>query len=250
MDEGGEPMAEGKRMSLRTGIYLLLFAAVCSGAVYLSYHLVVKERIAMEARLREKDERIGELEADNERLNTYLRLLQHQERRAHIQVLDQRAGADGTVINRIRFTEVDPDGTPIGKDQEFELPGDRIYVDSLVIKFEDHFVREGDPLRGKALVFFQRIFTNRVTPDEGHSLDEPGKAPEIYAAEKAQSAWERDLWRRFWEVGNDERLAREKQVKAMHGQAISQKLQPGKIYQVVVRNTGEATFPPPAELNE
>jgi hypothetical protein len=242
-------MVEGKRMSLKMLGYLLLFVLVGSGAVYLSYHLVVKERIALETKLREKEKHIGELEAENERLNTYLRLLQHQERRAQIQVTDQRTGVNGTLINRIRFTEVRPDGTPIGKEQEFELPGDRIYVDSLVIKFEDHFVKEGDPLRGKALVFFQRIFTNKVTPDEGYPLDEPGKAPEIYAAEKAQTAWERDLWRQFWEVGNNERLAKEKQVQAMHGQAISQKLQPGKIYQVLIRNTGEATFPPPTELN-
>ncbi len=241
-------MAGGRVGSLKIFVYLLIFVAVGSSAVYLSYQLVVKDRLAMETKLREKDERIGELELENQRLNAYLRLLQHEERRAQIQVLEQRTGVDGAVVNKIRFTEVRSDGTPIGKERVFDLPGDQVYVDFLVIKFEDHFVKEGDPLRGKALVFFQRIFTNKVMPDEGYPLDEPGKAPEIYAAEQAQTDWEKDLWRQFWKVGNDEKLAEEKQVKAMHGQAISQKLQPGKIYHVLIRNTGEATFPPPTEL--
>jgi len=243
-------MPGSKVMSLKMFVYLLIFVAVGSAAVYLSYQLVVKERLAMETKLKERDQRIGELEAENQRLNAYLRLLQHQERRARIQVLEQRTEADGKTINKIRFMEVKPDGTPIGKERIFELPGDQVYVDSLVIKFEDHFVKEGDPLRGKALVFFQRIFSNKVTPDEGYPLDDPGKAPEIYAAEKAQTSWEEDLWRQFWKVGNDERLAEEKQVKAMHGQAVSQKLQPGKIYHVLIRNTGEATFPPPTDLEK
>ena len=44
------------------------------------------------------------------------------------------------------------------------LDGDEIYVDTLVIKFEDDFVMAGDALKGKALMLFRRIFTDRKRP--------------------------------------------------------------------------------------
>jgi hypothetical protein len=81
-------------------------------------------------------------------------------------------------------------------------------VDTLVIKFEDDFVTAGDALKGKALLLFRRIFTDRKRPAEGEVLDKEGQIPQSYAAERAPTAFERELWARFWELANDPKRPR------------------------------------------
>jgi len=133
----------------------------------------------------------------------------------------------------------------VGSQRVLEIKGDEVYVDTLVIKFEDHFVEAGDPLKGKSLLLFRRIFTNRVKPDEGYVLDKRGVPPEIYAVRAASSPFERDLWARFWEVANSEQLAKQAGVKAIHGQAVYGRLLPNMVYTLLMRSTGETMLPPP-----
>ena len=61
----------------------------------------------------------------------------------------------------------------------------------------------GDALKGKALLLFRRIFTDRRRPADGDVLDREGQMPQSYAAERAPTAFERELWARFWELAND-----------------------------------------------
>jgi hypothetical protein len=82
---------------------------------------------------------------------------------------------------------------------------DEVSIDALVIKFEDTFVTAGDALKGKALLLFRRIFTDRRRPADGDVLGREGQMPQSYAAERAPTAFERELWARFWELANDPR---------------------------------------------
>ena len=43
--------------------------------------------------------------------------------------------------------------------------------------------------------------------------------PEVYGEPQATSTFEKDLWKRFWDLANDEKLARESGVRAIHGDA-------------------------------
>jgi hypothetical protein len=189
--------------------------------------------------------KVAKLERETLRLETFLRLLEHTERRAQLEVVSQTQNPAGETVNHLRFTELDPQGGVIGAQREVEIIGDEIYVDTLTIKFEDHFVEEGDPLKGKALLLFRRIFTNRVRPDDGYDLDREGVPPELYASRTAVNDFERDLWTRFWAVANSETLAKKAGVKAMHGQAICGRLEPHRVYTLLMRSTGELVLPPP-----
>lgn len=223
----------------------LLGAMVVVGAgaagVYLADQLILAPHRKLEAR-------IAELDQENNRLKTYLKLLEHTERRAQLEVLSQTKDEAGETVNKLRFTELDPQGGVVGAQRLMELKGDEIYIDTMVIKFEDHFVEQGDPLKGKALLLFRRIFTNQVKPDDGFILDRQGVAPDIYAVRSASNPFERELWARFWEVSNNEQLAKQFGVSATHGQAVYGKLQPNKVYTLVMRSTGEVTLPPPTDL--
>lgn len=240
MSEQAPPKAPRRPFPIRFFVWSVLVVGVGAASIYLADQLVLAPRRQLVAK-------VAKLEWETLRLKTYLKLLEYTERRAQLEVLSQRSDPAGETVNTLRFTELDPQGGVVGAQRVLEIKGDEVYVDTLVIKFEDHFVEEGDPLKGKALLLFRRIFTNRVKPDDGYVLDRSGVPPELYAAKTAPSAFERDLWERFWKVANSEQLAKQAGVKAMHGQAIYGRLVPNMVYTLLMRSTGEMVIPAPKE---
>ncbi len=222
----------------------LLVIAVGAGGVYLADRLVLAPGREHQRQLVERDARIRALTERNQALEAAVRLLRHTERRARLVVLDQGPEAGGQVRTRVRFTELDSQGDSVGEPRELLLDGDEIYVDALVIKFEDDFVTAGDALKGKALLLFRRIFTDRRRPAEGDVLDREGQMPQSYAAERAPTAFERELWARFWELANDPEEARRRGVRALHGEAVSTRLRKDRVYAITLRSTGELTIQP------
>ncbi len=232
--------APRRRVPFRFLLWSMLVVGAGAAGIYAVDQLFLAPRRKLETR-------VAELDKENNRLKTYLKLLEFTERRAQLEVIAQTKDVDGQTVNKLRFTELDPQGGVIGEQRLVEIVGDEVYVDTLVIKFEDHFIEQGDPLKGKALLVFRRIFTNRVKPDDGYDIDRDGVAPAIYAARSAPSAFERELWTRFWEVANNEELAKRSGVKAMHGQAISGRLLPRMVYTLLMRSTGEVILTPPKD---
>jgi hypothetical protein len=100
----------------------VVLVAVAAASVYLCFELIVEPRQALQNQIREQ----------------------------------------GALQTTIRFTEVDDAGKPIDASQEFTLPGQEVYFDTLVIKFDDHFVEQADPIGGGALIVFRRIFSSTI----------------------------------------------------------------------------------------
>ena len=229
----------GARVAL---LWAVLLVGAGSGGIYVADRLVFAPSREMERRLAERDTQIRALTERAQALEAAVRLLRHTERRARIVVLDQAPGADGQLVTRIRFSELNSSGDAIGEPREFVVTGDEVYVDTLVIKFEDEFVTAGDALKGRSLLLFRRIFGDRLRPVDAHVLDQEGQMPQAYAAEKAPSAFERDLWAQFWTLANDPAEAKRRGVRALHGEAVSAKLRKGGVYAVTFRSTGELTI--------
>lgn len=223
--------------SVRSGIWFVLLVSVVAVSVYLAHELVVVPRRALQ-------DRIATLEQEKLRLETYLEILEHTERRARIEVLRQETDLQGKLQTTIRFTETDANGKSISTSRDVTLPGQEVYFDTLVIKFDDHFVERDDPLKGHALLLFRRIFSSTMRPEEGFPIDAEGEAPEIYAGRQARGGFERDLWTRFWELANDEQLAKEQGVRAIHGDAPYMRLESGRSYEILLRSTGEVIITP------
>jgi len=114
----------------------------------------------------------------------------------------------------------------------------------LVIKFDDHFIEQGDPVKGGALMVFRRVFSSTMRAEDGFVIDKEGQVPEVYAERQATSEFEKDLWRRFWDFANDEKLARERGVRAIHGDAPYMRLEPDRVYEICLRSTGEVIITP------
>ena len=108
-----------------------------------------------------------------------------------------------------------------------------------MIKFDDHFIEQGDAVKGGALMVFRRIFSSTMRPGDGFVIDEDGQVPEVYAERHAATGFEKDLWKRFWDLANDEKLASERGVRAIHGDAPYMRLEPDRVYEICPRSTGE-----------
>jgi hypothetical protein len=241
-------MSNGRQFPVRTFVWTVVLAAVASVSIYLAYELVVVPRRALQDQIREQKETIGRLEQEKQRLQAYLKILEHVDRKARVEVLTQARDQQGNLQTTIRFTETDASGKPITVSRELTLPGQDVYFDTLVIKFEDHFIEEGDPLKGHALLLFRRIFSSTMRPEDGIVIDREGQPPQVYAGQQAPTAFEQELWKRFWELANDEKLAKEHGVRAIHGDAPYVRLEPDRVYEVLLRSTGEVVITPGTRL--
>jgi len=237
-------MSDGRSFPFRSFVWSVVLMAVAAGSVYLSYELVVKPRQAMEDQIRDQKKTILQLEQEKLRLETFLKILKHIDRRARIEVLRQMKDEQGNLQTTIRFTEIDDTGKPVTAFRDLTLPGREVYFDTLVIKFDDHFIEQSDPLKGRALMLFRRIFSSTMKAEDGFVIDVEGQAPEVYAGRQAPSGFEKDLWKRFWEVANNEKMAKERGVRAIHGDAPYMRLEPDRVYEISLRSTGEVIITP------
>jgi hypothetical protein len=80
---------------------------------------------------------------------------------------------------------------------------------------------KSDPVKGGALMVFRRVFSSTMRPEDGFVIDKEGQAPDVYAERHPASEFEKETWtraqtahKRFWDLANDEKLAKERGVRA------------------------------------
>lgn len=203
-----------------------------------------QEIAELNTRLSERERRIELLELDVaerdariEELDTALRFLKIDHRLARLSVLGQERGADGRTETRVRFEELDADGEVIGESAEYTLPGRVAYIESLVIKFGDAYVEQGDIWRGSSICLFRRLFAETQSPEEGFPLDRVGQRPLAYTDDRSPDLVSQ-LWLRFWDYANDPAEAAAAGVRAIHGEAPFIELREGARYLIELRASG------------
>jgi hypothetical protein len=169
-------------------------------------------------------------------------LLKVDHRVAKLEILGQGQTPEGVVRTTVGFTELDAEGQPIGEPREVVVEGAKVYVESLVIRFEDGYVEGGDALRGTSLCLFQRLFGEEQKPKDGAPLDAEGQLPHVYGGDTTPSPLHRDLWQRFWDYANDPELARTLGVRALQGEAPFIEVRPGRTYRLELRSSGGLTI--------
>jgi len=182
--------------------------------------------------------------AEIQRLDTALRLHKLQRRLAQIRVLETGTDeASGRKFSKIEFMELNEQGDPVGEPKQFSLPGEMVYVDYWVVKFDDTYVEQADLERGTSICLFNRIFGDLQTPKDGYTLDEPGQRPGNYTRGGVMSDFEKKIWDDFWTIANDPQQAAQLGIRAVHGDAVSIKVEQGKTYRITVRASGGPEIP-------
>ncbi|MFH0939711.1 MAG: hypothetical protein V1899_10610 [Planctomycetota bacterium] len=212
-------------------LFALLLIGAGAGGTYLADRLYYKP-------MREQKQLIENLESIIGRLSKEIRL-------AEVSVLEQ---TENPLKTKFRFDEVDERGDRISR-REFTVDGDIVYFDALVIKFDDHLQQLRDlPLKEKgfadqfgkkSLILFRRVFGQKQKPEDGFPLDTPDEAPTPYKMKATPpTAFEQKLWKDFWKIANDPKLAKQYDIRAAHGEAPFMKLQKNMVYVLQQRLTG------------
>ncbi|MEM6673910.1 MAG: hypothetical protein AAF726_13785 [Planctomycetota bacterium] len=238
---------------LRT-LVLGAFAAIAAFWSYYFYDQQSQTRRELERR----DERIAALETDNvlkaekieaqaaeiDRLELARELLRLDHRIATIEVVSQGPAEDGSgeIVTEVLFTEVDEAGQPIGEGETMKIRGKRLYVDGLVVKFEDDYVEQGDALRGTSVCLFQRLFSDEVAPEDGIEIDTRYPHPLPFQGDRLPDPLYSELFERIWDYANDPDAAAALGVRAIQGEAPSIEARPGKTYRVELRQSGGMTI--------
>jgi hypothetical protein len=195
------------------------------------------ERLATEVEL--KKAAIAKLE-----LSMGLLKLRHRVARLHV-VSQETDEATGRVRTTVEFCEVDEEGKPIGeKPQTFEIDGDQVYVECLVVKFDDKYIEQNALDRNTAICLFQRIFGEYQEPIDGFAIDQVGSSPASYARYGETSDFENRIWADFWTIASDPAKAKELGIRAAHADAPSTRVREGVTYELDLRTTGEFTLWP------
>ena len=206
---------------------LALFTLLAGGG--LLFYLSVRDQ---------RDEIIQQQAQQIETLQNVALRLQADRRVADILVTDQRRDAQGQLHTRLVFVEYGREGDPLAP-RRFEVVGDRVHLETQLIKFERHFVAEGDPLRGKSIVLFTRIYGSATPPDEGALVDEPGRIPRIYRGSDPRiSQFEQQLWDDFWKLMADTEFANARGVRVAQGETVWGIFEPQKLYTITLESAG------------
>ncbi|MFT7670685.1 MAG: hypothetical protein ACI8X5_003396 [Planctomycetota bacterium] len=215
-------------------------------AVELERTLANVERLESELSVSQEDleasrVEIAEKAKEIQELQLRLALLKIDHRVARIEVVSQGPSADDPtkMQTTVRFIEFDEEGKQVGAEQEITIEGKRLYLESLVIKFDDDYVEAGEFLRGTSLCLFNRVFSESVAPIDGVEIDQRSGHPHPYSGgDSKDEMFQAELWEKFWEYANDPEAANEKGVRAIHGEAPFMEVRPGRSYKVELRSSG------------
>ena len=188
---------------------------------------------------------IEKTKEENSRLQTSLQLLKIDSRRAEVKVLDIGENSEGEPIMNVRFVEFDEYGDPLGEPRDFELRGNKMYVDCWIVKFGDKYIEQNDALRSASLCIFKSIYGNIDGPEGSKALDTSSidDFPAVYGDDE-RTKFEQQIWSDFWTIANDPSSQEDFGIRAIHGQANYLKIEAGKTYEVSVRSSGAASLTP------
>lgn len=120
----------------------------------------------------------------------------------------------------------------------FTFSGNAIQFQTMVIRFDDFYVKKGHPLKGKSAYLFLKAF---ILTDEGAETFDITKINEIpsgYKVEGAKNNFERKLWRRFWEYALNPIQARGIGIKNAQIEAPGTRFIPGMMYTIKIEHDG------------
>lgn len=143
----------------------------------------------------------------------------------------------GKVETTIKFLEYDTSGKALPP-KYFTFHGNIIQFQSLVVRFDDSFVRAGDALRGKSVYMFMKAFVLDGEKTQTFEITKTEAIPSGYRVAGDPSEAERKWWEDFWEYALDPAKREAAGIKNVQIEAPGSIFVPGTIYTLHIEHDG------------
>ncbi|MBN1902111.1 hypothetical protein JW926_12375 [Candidatus Sumerlaeota bacterium] len=180
---------------------------------------------------------IHDLLGENKALQKSIANLTREEEVGYAKVISQEE-KDGKPYTRILFVVTDPeDMTRRILEKEFEVEGDVVFFDALIVKFKNKTVMEG---KDRALFLWRRVYSDKMKPEDGFSIDASGEEPVRYSRICSTLSVKNRLmfWTEIWNLSDDPERLNDSGVRAVYGNAVYKKVKPGLIYRFKLDASG------------
>jgi len=160
--------------------------------------------------------------------------------------------ADGKTYTTVKFVEFDAKGMPL-EPRYFRFSSNIIHFQSMVIRFDDYYVKNAHPLKGRSAYVFMKAFAFVNGGVESYQINAFNEVPSGYAVSFAKNPFERRLWRSFWEYALKADKAKRSGIKNAQIEAPATKFVPGLLYTLKIEHDGGLridTAPLPAVLTD
>jgi hypothetical protein len=172
---------------------------------------------------------IFDLFNQNRALREAIANLTEQRQIGYAKVLSQET-RNGVLTTRLLFVVTDPqDQRGRLLEREYEIEGDIVFFDALIVKFGPKAVMDG---KEKAMYLWRRVYGENTPPARGFAIEIPGKEPARYGElfKKLSLRDRRLFWDEIWKLSDDPSRLAAADVQAIYGSALYKKVQPGLIY--------------------
>jgi len=171
-------------------------------------------------------------------LNEIIDRLSADSRIAEVMVTDvQRDPKTQTVRTTIKFLEYDTARNPL-LPKYFTFSSDIIQFQSLVIRFDDYYVKKGHPLKGKSAYVFMKAFALHDSTAECHDINTVSQIPSGYQVAGSPLSLQQRLWQGFWDYALDPQRAKNEGIKNAQIEAPGTRFVPGILYTLKIEHDG------------
>lgn len=181
---------------------------------------------------------ISDLLTENKHLRQAITNLTQEDQIGYAKVISQET-KDGRLFTTIKFVETARDNK-LKKilEKDYTIEGDVVHFDALIVKFGDKMVMDG---REKSLYLWRRIYGEKMAPDAGLPIEQPGVEPKRYddLLKKLGQRQKKLFWSNIWELANDPDKLKEHDISAVYGNVVYSQLRKGLIYVFKITPTGQ-----------
>lgn len=144
---------------------------------------------------------------------------------------------DKKTYTTIKFLEYDSQGKPL-EPKYFTFSGNIIQFQSLVVRFDDAFIRSGDRLKGKSVYLFWKVFLLDKEKTQEYEITKINQVPRGYQLADQPNTAEAKFWSRFWEYALDPKKAKLEGIKNAQIEAPGTMFVPGNLYTIKIEHDG------------
>ncbi|MDP3041665.1 MAG: hypothetical protein Q8N62_02890 [Candidatus Omnitrophota bacterium] len=175
---------------------------------------------------------------ENRQLKKIIERLTADSRVAEVIVTDvKRDAKTKKAYTTIKFLEYDARLNPL-EPKYFTFSGNVIQFQSMVIRFDDFYVKKGHPLKGKSAYFFMKVFMLTDKGAETFEITKINEIPSGYEVADVKNNFEKKIWQKFWGYALNPKEAGKVGIKNAQIEAPGTKFVPGMIYTIKIEHDG------------